>query len=70
MIEEITFDVPCPFCKKNSHVTTKKASYDKWKSGTLVQHAFPEMSADTRELLLSGICPPCWDKSIGVKSWA
>lgn len=31
----------------------------------LVQQAFPNMSADGRELLLSGTHPECWDAMMG-----
>ena len=27
----------------------------------LIQHAFPEMPMETRELLISGTHPECWD---------
>ena len=32
------------------------------RQGALIQDAFPNMSADHREMLISGTCPVCWDK--------
>lgn len=34
--------------------------YMKYEAGHLVQDCFPEMSADDREFLITGICPKCW----------
>jgi hypothetical protein len=33
----------------------------RWHSGALIQEALPELSADDRELLISGTHPLCWD---------
>jgi len=31
------------------------------ESGTLAQHAFPDLSTDLREFIISGITPEEWD---------
>ena len=31
-------------------------------AGENIQIAFPDLTADQREILISGICPECWDK--------
>lgn len=36
--------------------------YTRWVFGELIQRALPELSANDRELLISGICPTCWDE--------
>jgi hypothetical protein len=36
-----------------------------WKSGRLIQYAFPRMSSNDRELLITGICTECWDGELG-----
>jgi len=33
--------------------------------GTHAQVAFPDMSTDNRERLISGTCPKCWNKMFG-----
>jgi hypothetical protein len=37
----------------------------KWRGGALIQDALPELDADQRELLVSGIHPECWAKMFG-----
>lgn len=52
---------PCVVCGKTSRVTVPLAGYIAWRHhGEFVQNAFPEMSADNRELLISGTHPACW----------
>ncbi len=33
-----------------------------WQSGDLIQHAFPELSAEEREFLMTGITPERWNE--------
>lgn len=62
-MEEITIHTPrCPHCFSLSHVKVGKQAYDNWKSGELIQKAFPYMSYQERELLQTGIHSDCWDK--------
>lgn len=51
----------CPFCGEYHEVLVSEADYAAWQGGELVQNAFPYLSADEREILISGICPKCWD---------
>jgi hypothetical protein len=37
-------------------------SYLAYMDGKYVQDAFPEMSPDEREMLITGTHPECWDK--------
>jgi hypothetical protein len=30
-----------------------------------IQRAFPYLTADEREVMLSGICPECWERMFG-----
>lgn len=53
---------PCFECGKTSELEVPLTQYINWRKGELLQVAFPDMSADDRELLLSGIHPECWDK--------
>ncbi len=52
----------CPECNTLNFVRVEKGDYYDWKRGTKIQVAFPYLNADQRELLMTGICPPCWDK--------
>lgn len=52
----------CPFCGKTTPVQIRRvADYHAWQNGELAQNAFPYLSANEREMLISGICPSCWD---------
>lgn len=61
----IMFSATCPFCGKVTEIQIDAEGYNRWKSGTLIQTAFPQMSTDDRELLITGICPPCWNSIFG-----
>lgn len=51
----------CPMCGKVHTVTVNDADFEKWQSGVSAQNAFPYLSTDEREILISGTCPKCWD---------
>lgn len=36
-----------------------------WKNGALIQDALPEVSADEREFIMSGITPDMWERIFG-----
>ena len=36
-----------------------------WELGKYIQEAMPYLSADERELLISGTCGVCWEKMFG-----
>ena len=55
----------CPFCGGKNKVKVNQKDYLNWQNGTMIQNAFPYLSVDEREELLSGICPTCWDKYFG-----
>ena len=52
----------CPNCGKVQALDVKYSEYVAWKNGELIQNAFKSLSADQRELLMTGICTVCWDK--------
>jgi hypothetical protein len=35
--------------------------YARWQAGELIQVAMPNLDAEEREMLISGICPTCWE---------
>ena len=59
--KEVSIVTRCPFCGKANFVEVNEADYDDWGDGVPVQVAFPYLSANEREALISGICPKCWD---------
>ncbi len=63
--KEIQVVCPCPFCGHGHSVWVNEIDYLDWQDGELVQNAFPYLSAEEREILISGICPTCWDGMFG-----
>ncbi len=63
--KEVTIITRCPFCGRANEVEVNEADYLDWQDGVLVQDAFPYLSADEREALVSGICPTCWESTFG-----
>lgn len=54
--------VECRKCKKDVPVNCTDEQYIKWKTGQgLIQNVMPNVPANERELLISGICGPCFD---------
>jgi hypothetical protein len=53
---------PCLMCGKSSVKLLDAARFAAWQGGVYVQDAFPEMSADEREVLVTGIHADCWNK--------
>ena len=61
--DSLLLNVICPMCNGSNEIEVSKKGLDKYHKGALIQVAFPELSNDQRELLLSGICIECWDKT-------
>jgi hypothetical protein len=52
----------CGGCGTFHDIVVEEIDYVKWRHGTRIQNAFPYLSLDLRELLISGICGDCYDK--------
>jgi len=58
--------VPCHFCQEVNEIENVPVQgFANWQRGELIQNALPELNTDQRELLISGICPKCWDERLG-----
>lgn len=57
----------CPYhTGYNEKIVVETRLWNRYESGNgLVQDLFPDLSDDEREMLMSGICPPCWDEILG-----
>lgn len=49
-------------CTTRQEIKIKTADLARYNKGVHMQDAFPYLSADQRERLISGICGICWDK--------
>ena len=57
MINETTkLETRCPFCGKTAIITVATSDFIAWQGGMLIQNAFPYLSDNERESLISGIC--------------
>jgi hypothetical protein len=57
--------VPCRLCNEVADLTVNIEGFVAWQGGKLIQDALPELSADQRELLISGTCDKCWNEMFG-----
>lgn len=55
----------CVFCNRGWAVEVNQTDLERYEEGTLVQNAFPYLTATERECLISGMCPACQDKIFG-----
>jgi hypothetical protein len=53
---------PCPRCGGTKDLEVQFSEVVAYESGAKIQDAFPRMSADDRERLLTGYCPDCWNQ--------
>jgi hypothetical protein len=53
---------PCIICGKFSVLTVPADRLIRWKMGEYIQNAFSNLDADTREMLISGTHPKCWNE--------
>lgn len=59
---EIEISKECNVCKHSITFSVSENGYKQFLKGTHVQKALPGVAAGLREMLLSGICPKCWDE--------
>ena len=52
--------VPCIICGRTTSMALPSAQVAAYLGGALAQHAFPDMSPEDRELIISGTHPECW----------
>lgn len=61
---EVTLN--CKICTATHIIEVPVSGYLKWQQRrAAIQDALPTLSAEDREMLMSGICPACWDKLFG-----
>jgi hypothetical protein len=56
---------PCIGCGHSTQLTLLRSEVDQYRKGAFVQDAFPFMTADERELIVSGTHPACWRRLFG-----
>lgn len=59
----VKIKVNCIQCDEPQRMEANADGYIEWHYGDeYIQDAMPELSPDEREMLISGVCPKCWDK--------
>jgi hypothetical protein len=62
----IRLGITCGICGSGYSIACSEEQYRQYLAREKnIQDIFPELSADIRELLLSGICGTCYDKLCG-----
>jgi len=46
-------------------IQVETEAYKRWTSGDLIHRCFPQLTADERELLISGFTSKVWEEVIG-----
>ena len=54
--------ITCRKCGKTIEFPTFREDWERFEKGEGIQYVMPYVSPEYRELLLSGICPECWDE--------
>lgn len=56
------FEIKCRVCDTKHTVMVTDVDVADWQGGKFAQDAFPYLTADERELIMSQTCGVCWDK--------
>ena len=59
----VSIRILCPLCKSQEYIEVSEEGFLKWQEGLMIQLAFPELTEDQRERVLTGICSSCWDEA-------
>lgn len=66
-MNNVYVDVKCPQCGKIHTLEMTKEQYSQYKSGEgYIQDIFSDWDPSIREMLISGICPNCWNKIFNI----
>ena len=56
-------DAKCPNCGKITRIDMTDEQYKMYVNGeSYIQNIFPNFSPAVREMLITGICPTCWNE--------
>lgn len=55
----------CSFCREGAVTIVPAQGLWDWEHGTFAQVAFPHLTADQREQVMTGTHPECWDAAFG-----
>ena len=63
----VIYKVPCKFCGKDKIIKLTEEEYEnlgRYNRGEgHIQDLLPNLSANDREMFISGMCSECWDET-------
>jgi hypothetical protein len=59
--KQVTVSKECNITGEEYSVTVPVGNYIAWKEGEFAQNAFPDLTAEEREFLISGTTPDEWE---------
>lgn len=62
---DVSLIIRCRTCGIDHRVMVNSAHLDDYENGELVQNAFPYLTPDERELIISRTCGKCFDQMFG-----
>ena len=65
VFDKYQFTTTCRLCRKDNSIVVPSQGLWDWEHGSHVQDAFPSLSSDEREVLVSGMHTDCWDTLFG-----
>jgi len=60
--KKTTLNIRCIECNKVFYINVYKKDIELYKKGVLAQSAFPYLTINERELIISNMCGSCFDK--------
>jgi hypothetical protein len=57
--------IECDGCHDQHAIAFNKEDYEAWQAGELIQNAMPYVIMDDRELMISHLCPSCFNDLFG-----
>ena len=59
------YEAKCPICGKINKLEVDDTAFMAYKAGVgKIQHLFPDLKPEERELIQTGICNTCWERHV------
>jgi len=62
---QTTINKSCVMCGTNYDINVNSEDFIAWKQGAFIQDVMGYLTADERELLISGVCGTCFNAMYG-----
>ena len=63
--KDYSITVTCALCGKDETVKVNHEDYEAWKQDTYAQDAFPYLTPEERDVLITHMCISCQEKIFG-----